>query len=417
MLRVRRCGDQAHGVSMTKPKAPAMQQASATTWYDDPSETSSDSTGAASLAKYNVSSAPNDFNVSTIHSYLEAGVITIPPFQRNYVWDRKRASRLIESLLMGLPIPQVFLYERASNNLQVIDGQQRLLTIYFYLKGWFPVAKARGSLREKLKGKALVPEALFSDEQLFEKFTLNLPLESEEESHPLEGKSYADLSDQDRAQLGLRTLRVVICRQNAPTGDESIYEIFNRLNSGGVNLTPQEVRHSLYFSDFMERLRNVNADERWRNLLGQKEPDPHYKDVEFLLRAIALLVDGPSYRPSMTRFLNSFSHAAEKFSQERVDYFENLLIAFFDSCEDLPADAFYGQMKKFTVSIFDSVFAAWCASAYKRGSTHLRKLSAQRINKLKSDHTFVQVAQARTTGATNVRDRIKIAARILSKPS
>ena len=61
----------------------------------------------------------------------------MPAFQRNYVWDRKRASRFIESLILGLPVPQIFLYQMDRNKYSVIDGQQRLLTIYFFVKQRF----------------------------------------------------------------------------------------------------------------------------------------------------------------------------------------------------------------------------------------------------------------------------------------
>ena len=64
-----------------------------------------------SVVSYDISVIPNDFNVMTINSLIESGVISMPAFQRNYVWDRKRASRFIESLILGLPIPQIFLYQ------------------------------------------------------------------------------------------------------------------------------------------------------------------------------------------------------------------------------------------------------------------------------------------------------------------
>ena len=79
----------------------------------------------------------NDFNVNTIVDLMDKGVIKIPDFQRNYVWDKKMTSKLIESLIIGIPISQVFLYEEQRNNFFVIDGQQRLLTIYFLKKVFF----------------------------------------------------------------------------------------------------------------------------------------------------------------------------------------------------------------------------------------------------------------------------------------
>jgi uncharacterized protein with ParB-like and HNH nuclease domain len=92
-----------------------------------------------SLREYDITAAPNDFNISTLFSFVESGAVKIPGFQRNYVWDIKRASRLIESLLIGLPIPQIFLYEEGKNRFLVIDGQQRLMSIYYFIKKRFPM--------------------------------------------------------------------------------------------------------------------------------------------------------------------------------------------------------------------------------------------------------------------------------------
>lgn len=83
------------------------------------------------IENFQLTTTPNDFNISTIISFLDAGIFKIPDFQRNYVWDINKASRLIESLLIGLPIPQMFLYEKSRNEFYVIDGQQRLMSIYF----------------------------------------------------------------------------------------------------------------------------------------------------------------------------------------------------------------------------------------------------------------------------------------------
>lgn len=103
--------------------------------------------GSGQIDEYEIVASPNDFNTLTINSFIEEGAIKIPPFQRNYVWDRKRASKLIESLIIGLPVPQVFLYEESRNDFLVIDGQQRLLTVFFFAKGRFPRRDKRAALR------------------------------------------------------------------------------------------------------------------------------------------------------------------------------------------------------------------------------------------------------------------------------
>lgn len=84
------------------------------------------------VVDYDISVSPNDFNLKTIFDFIDSGIVKIPGFQRNYVWDLKRASKLIESLLIGVPIPQIFLYEEKKNSFLVIDGQQRLMTIYYF---------------------------------------------------------------------------------------------------------------------------------------------------------------------------------------------------------------------------------------------------------------------------------------------
>src|SRR5512142_3145569 len=86
------------------------------------------------ISEYDLTSSPNDFNIITIFNFIESGAVKIPAFQRNYVWDIKRASKLIESIIIGLPVPQIFLYEEARNSFLVMDGQQRLMSIYYFIK-------------------------------------------------------------------------------------------------------------------------------------------------------------------------------------------------------------------------------------------------------------------------------------------
>lgn len=86
-------------------------------WFDDCAEDADD----IQVEEYDITAAPNDFNVLTIYSFLESGAVRIPGFQRNYVWDLGRASKLIEPMILGLPVSQVFLYEVGRNTFLVID--------------------------------------------------------------------------------------------------------------------------------------------------------------------------------------------------------------------------------------------------------------------------------------------------------
>jgi hypothetical protein len=117
-----------------------------------------DSPQEYAFTEYDLSASPNDFNTVTIFNFIESKAVKIPAFQRHYVWDIKRASKLIESLVMGIPIPQVFLYEEAKNSFLVVDGQQRLMSIYYFMRERFPRKEKRTELRRLFDLNGGVPE-------------------------------------------------------------------------------------------------------------------------------------------------------------------------------------------------------------------------------------------------------------------
>lgn len=115
-------------------------------------------------------------------------------------------------------------------------------------------------------------------------------------------------------------------RQNRPEDDGSIYEIFSRLNTGGLNLSPQEIRGCLYRSDFYRMIYSLNSEPCWREIVGKKEEDDKFRDVEVLLRSYALLYDGQLYSGSMIRFLNRFSKEAQEFDREKIEQSKKLFL-------------------------------------------------------------------------------------------
>jgi uncharacterized protein with ParB-like and HNH nuclease domain len=132
-------------------------------WFDDYAEDADE----IQIDEYDITAAPNDFNILTIYNFLEAGSVRIPGFQRNYVWDLGRASKLIESLLLGLPVPQIFLYETGRNEFLVIDGQQRLMSIYYFMKQRFPKKEKRGELRTIFDERGSIPDEVLHDDKFF----------------------------------------------------------------------------------------------------------------------------------------------------------------------------------------------------------------------------------------------------------
>jgi uncharacterized protein with ParB-like and HNH nuclease domain len=349
-----------------------------------------------------------------IYDFIESGVMEIPNFQRNYVWDLKRASKLIESIIMGLPVPQIFLFEKSRNKFLVIDGQQRLMTIYYFIKKRFPKRDKRafiGRVFDKNKG---IPDETLFDNTYFDAFNLYLPSDVPGKKNILNGLNYSTLGEDYKTMFELRTIRNVIIKQNIPPGDDSsIYEIFNRLNSGGMNLKPQEIRYSLYNSRFYDLLYTLNQDERWRKILGTDE-DIHLKDIEILLRAFALLIDGyENYKPSMLRFLNNFSKKNSNIEQEKINYLEKLFDAFLKECEKLNEKIFFSRTGKFNISMFEAIFASVCEDAFKNKNTEVSPIDNSKLKILKEDQEFFDASQSETASKKNVIKRVERAKAIL----
>lgn len=365
------------------------------------------------IQEYDLISSPNDFNVRTIYDFIESGVVEIPGFQRNYVWDQKRASKLIESLILGLPVPQIFLYEEDRNSFLVIDGQQRLLSIYYFIKQRFPRRDKRTDLRRMFEDRKGLNDDVLQNDQYFVKFNLQLPTLTSGRRNQFSGLNYSTLGEYKQT-FDLRTIRNVIVKQLSPRDDDSsIHEIFHRLNSGGVNLSPQEIRSSLYHSNFYDMLFQLNQSERWRELLNDSEPDLRTKDVEILLRGFALLVNGDNYTSSMARFLDSFSKEAKAYSDEKNDYLRRLFESFLMSTQSLPKNAFHGESGKFNVPFFEAVFSAACQQPNIADELVSGPIDPLQLQQLRDDPEFLNASQKATANKGNVDTRLRRAKVIL----
>ena len=154
--------------------------------------------------RYDITSWGADYDVEGLVRRLQRGDILIPEFQRSYVWTLPAASRFVESLLLGLPVPGVFLAREAeTNKFLVIDGQQRLKTLRFFYEGFF---------NPKSEDKTHRVFSLSSVQNRFE------------------GKTYQTLDERDRLKLDNSIIHATIVRQEAPPDeDTSMYHILNAL--------------------------------------------------------------------------------------------------------------------------------------------------------------------------------------------
>ena len=367
-----------------------------------------------SLTEYDITTFPSDFNIKTIFDFMESEIFKVPGFQRNYVWDLTRASKLIESIILGIPVPQIFLYEKSKNEFLVVDGQQRLMTIYYFMKMRFPKKEKRYELRIIFDEMGRIPDDILHNDDYFSNFKLRLPEKLPDNKNKLNKLNYETLGEYKNT-FEMRTIRNIIIKQNSPPDDDSvIYEIFNRLNSGGMNLKPQEIRTSLYHSKFYDMLYRINLDGSWRRLIGVPDPDIHMKDVEMLLRGFAMLINGSNYKPSMTKYLNKFSNDMKTLAPSDIKYLEELFNSFLGSCQNLTENAFMGKSNRINISMYESIFTAVCKAAYDNKSLDIPPIDEERLNLLKNDEEFKEAALSGTASKPNVETRLRKSQEILS---
>lgn len=196
---------------------------------------------------------------------------------------------------MGLPVPGIFLYKEAATNRNlVIDGQQRLRTIQSFYNGLFAEKKFRLiGIRE-----------------------------------PWLNKSYDELSAADQLKLDDSVVHATIFQQDKPLDVlDSIYFVFERINSGGIRLSPQEIRNCINSGPFTSLVRKLNSNEDWRSIFGPV--NKRCKDEELIVRFLALYKDGSSYSRPMSKFLNDFSEKMNKASPTELidlkDKFESTI--------------------------------------------------------------------------------------------
>ena len=377
---------------------------------------------------FKLTTTPNDFNISTIISFLDAGIFKIPNFQRNYVWDITKASRIIESLLIGLPIPQMFLYEKSRNEFYVIDGQQRMMSIYFFIKGRFPKDNARVLLKQKAGDKSFIDPTFLADDTYFSNFSLKLDSKSNPQKNKLHGLNYQTLDSSDKITLDLSTIRNMIIKPTTEddTNSQAMFEIFNRLNSGGMNLNHQEIRMSLYNCEFIRNLQSLNLNENWRRLLGKDTPDLRLKDVEIILRLYAMLIAGNEplvinrsgteikveYSNSILVFLNNFASASKYFTDENIKLLSDIWKKFMEECSAYSSSDFNFSselVSKISITFFESVFYAVCKDAYLTRDIDKIKIENEFLLNLRNDATFKTASTGKTSAKINIIQRLKLA--------
>lgn len=334
--------------------------------------------------QFDIATYPSDFTLVGIHKMWHDGDIEIPDFQREFVWSIKQSSLLIESFLVGLPVPPVFFYIDDEHKNLVIDGQQRILSTVYYFDGLFG--------EESVHGK----------KQVFR-------LSGLDERSPYHDQRFEDLTPADQRKLQNAVLRAINVRQLSPKGEStSIYHIFERLNTGGTALKPQEIRNCVFRGDLIALLKKLNEDKNWRAILGKKTKDRHQKDIELILRIFALIGDWSAYEKPMKEYLNVAMRRNQNGNSDVVKKFAEQFPTVCESVVKKLGPKPFHIRGPLNTSVLDSVFSALLENVGRLPTDIIDRYKA-----LLSDKRFLELTYSGTTDTLVLRDRFKLARKYL----
>lgn len=337
---------------------------------------------------FNITSWGSDLSFRELITMYDEDELLKPELQRNYVWKKLEASRFIESILMGLPVPSIFLAQSGSQKL-IVDGFQRILTIRGYVKGIFP-----------------------GDEKVF-KLT-NSPAINER----WRNKAFNELTQDEQRRIKSTTIHSIIFEQKEPKNDDtSMYQVFERINTSGRSLTPQEIRNCVYQGKLNTLLFELNKNKAWRALIGSENHDPRMADLECILRFFLMKSDiiqnnvsnQISLKKELNTYMGKYRNTTDENLQSLKEDFEKTMDVIF---EKLGPTAFRNIsnnqfVKMMHPAIFDAVSVAYF-KAIQNGVTIKNVEKASHISLL-NDLNFHNMISERTTNLDNIRGRINLA--------
>jgi uncharacterized protein with ParB-like and HNH nuclease domain len=276
------------------------------------------------------------------------------------------------------------MYTDADNLQMVVDGQQRLKSVGYYFEGYFgPEDRGR--------------------RPVFRLIGLN-------EKSPYLNKTCKDLETHDPVvyrKLKDAVLRAFIIKQLNPKDNTSVFHVFERLNTGGTFLKGQEIRNCVFAGTFNQLLNQLNLFESWRIIFG-KTLDKRQRDVELILRFLALLANSKNYQKPMKDFLSDYMKTHQNPKESVLKEYEKVFEATAAKVVECLGSKPFHIHNGLNAAVFDSVFVAFAENL-----SHVPSDIKNRFKLLKKDNKFEMMTSSATTDKETVADRLTVARSIL----
>lgn len=287
---------------------------------------------------------PN-LTIDSIIGMWKKHILDIPDFQRKFVWTVKQSSRFIESLLIGVPIPSLMFYKDANSTQLIVDGQQRIKSIIFFIgDDSIDLTKLSEDERKRYKYQltGLAPESKYN------------------------GKTFEQLDEIDKRKILFESILDINLITLSDTDDlSSIYYLFERINTGGTPLKPQEIRNCICAGKFNEFLLKLNDYPTWRKFFDESNAVDHLQDVELILRFFALYDRVELYKSPMKDYLTDYMKMMKNISDEDETAKEELFKLTIESVYLHLGSRAFRPNNGINSSIFDSVMLAFAKNIDK----------------------------------------------------
>jgi hypothetical protein len=312
--------------------------------------------------KYKIFCYPADITMQGYLDMYDNKEIDIPTFQREFVWTKKQASSLIESILLGLPVPNIFLYKESEDaKYKIIDGHQRIQSIIKFMKGKF---------------------------HKYDDIDFKLSLQDTKRGYKSDyhNITFSKLPKEEQSEFKRSVLRAMIIQRVDKTDNDSEYQIFERLNTGGKKLTPMQIRMCIFDGKLLQAVNQLSEKEIWLKLFKEKKNTADTQDLimdkissgihsDLILRIFALFdayTKGfdDNYKAPMNKYVDKYCRTTKEKEEHKeestkidikqcIDKISRLFVKSITQLCGIDEKIFFLSKDKLNKSVVDSLVVAF----------------------------------------------------------